>query len=173
MNQASFEGLLTDYALGEIDDLETKALLEALLERDESLRVSLAEIRSTTELIVLADSEWLVGHAVSKPRSFFDRHARLIVSAGMVAALVGMSLILWWPTLPPPQDDRDLVESHADGAHARSEVEPGSAAADVVGGSQRLQSMVAAVEERTPRPNRRGAGIRWSALVSSRSDARQ
>jgi anti-sigma factor RsiW len=171
MNEASFEGLLTDYALGEMSDPDTKALLEALLERDESLRASLAEIRSMTELIVLAGPESLVSHPESKPRSFFARHAPKIVSAGLAAALVLMSLILWWPTPSHTQSDPDLATRSSGGFS--SSVEKPRPAAVVTAGGQPFRLAANAVENRTPRPSRRGVGVRWSAFVCSQGVDRQ
>ena len=57
---SSFDGLLTDYALSEIEDPEVAALIEALLERDDSYRATIDEIRTAAALITDAGAESLV-----------------------------------------------------------------------------------------------------------------
>ena len=173
MNEVSFEGLLTDYALGEMSDPDTKALLEALLERDESLRASLTEIRSTTELIVLAGPESLVSGSQSKRSRFFLRPSRLAFAAVAVAAAVTlMSFILWWPTSTITNSDPDLVKTETEDSRPSSKqtVTPAETAA---GSEHPLPWIIAAAEKRNTRPSRRGAGIRWSALVSGGTADRQ
>ena len=174
MNDASFEGLLTDYALGEMDDPDTKALLEALLERDESLRASLAEIRSTTELIVLAGPESLAGESYLKRPRFFLRPSRLAFAAAAVAAAVTLvSFILWWPTSTNTQNDLNLTGRHDDAPPSAAAKTPEPDADDATVSGQRLPWLTAAIENRTTRPSRRGAGIRWSSLVVGQAADRQ
>lgn len=165
MNQASFEGLLTDYALGEIDDPETKALLEALLERDESLRASLAKIRTTTELIVLAGAESLVGDSQQKRPARVHRPARFAIAVGIAAALVLASLIWWWPQSMTTQSDSNLANSQGGAPESVSTDTQMSDDAAVAAGGHPLPWLTAAVEKRSTRPSRRGAGIRWPSLV--------
>lgn len=174
MNDASFEGLLTDYALGEMDDPDTKALLEALLERDESLRASLAEIRSTTELIVLAGPESLVGESQSQRPPRVHRPARIAVAVSMAAALVLATGIWWWPPATNPQSDLNVTSRPNDAPPSAAAQTPESTADAVASVSgPRLPWLTAAVENRTPRPSRRGAGIRWSSLVVGQAADRQ
>ena len=176
MNEASisFEGLLTDYALGEMNDPDTRALLEALLERDESLRASLAEIRNTTELIVLAGPESLVGDTLSRRPPRVHRPARIAVAVGIAAALVLVTGIWWWPPSSNTQNDLNVAGRPNDAPpSAAAETPESTADAATSVSEQPLPWLTAAAENRTPRPNRRGAGIRWSSLVVGQAADRQ
>ena len=174
MNETSFEGLLTDYALGEIDDPETKALLEALLERDDSLQESLAEIRTTTELIVLAGAESLVGDSQPKRPARIHRPARFAIAVGMAAALALASLIWWWPTsLSNTQSDSNMAKGDGQELPSTLTEKKHESPTDVdAAGGHPLPWLTAAVEKRSTRSSRRGAGIRWPSLASSQSAGR-
>jgi hypothetical protein len=172
MNNEIFEGMLTDYALGEVHNPETKALLEALLERDASLRDLLAEIRETTELVVLAGPQSLVVEEEFRSQHRVRRVIAMRVAAmALAAALMAMAIVWWWPGSSNTSGDSELVENRG------AEPSTGSAASDsaergVAAPNRPAPWLMTAVENQTKRSTRRGAGVRWTLADASRLERR-
>lgn len=104
----TIEGLLTDYALGEITDPEKEILIESLLEADSQSQELLREIRSTLDLV-----EKLAPVAMTCQ----SEHSMIIpisIATGLSLAAAAIALIMVpFPFLHPQPKETDMAKSKA------------------------------------------------------------